>query len=1021
MATFGKGGAFARAWVLGLVLIPSAVWAQQRGTVTGRVTDQATGQPLVSVQVYIVGTQLGRLTDQQGRYVIANVQAGQREIRATILGYTQAAQVVAVNAGGTVTADFTLRETAVQLGGIVVNAVTGEEVARRALGNAVGSIDMAKVEKAAITRPADVLTARIPGVEVRNINGTTGTGQRIRIRGANSISLSNEPLIIVDGVRFDNGIDFMDSGFSEGAPDQVPNRLNDLNPDDIATIQVLKGPAASGIYGTAASNGVILITTKRGASGPSRWSFYSEVGTLADKNKYPDNIASLTRRTNGTFGHCHNYEKAAASCGQDTVAVFNPFTDDAYTPFRTGARHKFGLSVGGGGDQVTYFLSGDLDNEDGVYESNFVKKYNLRGNMRALARSNLTFTASTSYTSSDFSQPGNDNSVMSPILNGMLGRALFNRTTPKRAYYSFDPEVTAQAFFATQGIERAVAALSSNWQPFSWFTVNGTAGIDVYSLNDAQLLEPNVAPIAETWVNGWAEESRGTAYNYTGNLAGVATFQLTPAIVSTTTAGGDYTRNRFGATRGKGFGITPGTSSLDGTSSLFQIDEDNTEVITVGALVQQQIGFNDRVFVSAALRADDNSAFGKDFGLIYYPSLTGSWVINEEAFFPRSNVLTSLRLRGALGESGQRPQFRQAETYYSPATATTPTGDQPGITIGGAGNFDLKPERTRELEAGFDAGFINDRLAAEVTYFRRLTRDALIARNLPPSLGQSNPATPASSGTRFENIGEVRNSGLELAVNARLIDTRPIGWNLRVAGATLDNEIVRLGEGIDPILVNRGMQKHVEGYTAGGYWQAPITVNDANGDGLLSLSEYAVGDTAVFIGPSLPTWTGSLSTEIKVFDFLRVSALVEGRGGHYQHNSTEDFRCFFSAVTADRGCAGLDNPNASLQEQAAGLASVFGDPNTANVSNGGHVYKADFVKLRELAFTIMPPRSVLQRLGRVSSLSFTIAGRNLRTWTDYPGLDPEINETGSASNYSQGEFGTQPPVRYWTARINVTF
>jgi TonB-linked SusC/RagA family outer membrane protein len=1022
MDTFRRRAARACAQLCVLALIPSALSAQQqRGSVTGLVTDQSNGLPLASVQVFVAGTQLGGLTDQRGRYLIPNVPAGQREIRATILGYGQASQTVTIAAGGTATADFTLAQTAVELGGIVVNAITGEQVRRRELGNSVGNIDMSNVEKAAITRPADILTARVTGVEIRNINGTTGTGQKIRIRGANSISLSNEPLIIVDGVRYDNGTDFMDSGFSEGSPDQVPNRLNDLNPDDIESIEVLKGPAASGVYGTAASNGVILITTKRGSAGPTRWNFYVEGGLVQERNEYPDNLVALRRNTDGTFSHCRNYQVASGACAQDTIMRFNPFEEEDFSPFRDGDRRKFGLSASGGGDQVTYFISGDLEKEDGIYTSNFLEKYNVRANLRALMRDNLTFNVSSSFTSSDFSQPSNDNSVLSPILNGMFGRARFDRPTPNRAYYSFNPEVTAEQYFATQEVDRAIGSINGSWQPFSWLNVNSTAGIDVFSLHDSQLLEPNVAPIAATWVNGWAEESRATSYGYTANMAGTATFRLSDAIVSTTTTGADYNRQKLGATRAKGFGVTPGTSSLDGTASLFQIDEDNTEVITVGGFVAQQLALNDRVFVTAALRADDNSAFGQDFGLIYYPSATASWVISDESFFPRSAVLSSLRLRGAMGESGQRPQFRQAETYFSPATAATPTGDQPGVTIGGTGNLDLKPERTMEMEAGFDAGLLNERVSAEFTVFRRTTRDALIARDLPPSLGQTNPATSTTSGTRFENIGEVRNQGLEVALNARLVDTRPVRWSMRVSGAKLDNEITDLGEGIDPIILDRGLQKHITGYTAGGFWQPRTIFDDANGDGRIDFDEYSVEDSTSFIGPSLPELTGALSTEVRLFDFLRVSALFEGRAGHYNHNNTEDFRCFFSAVTSDRGCVGFDDPAASLQDQAAALASVFGDPNTANVSSWYMVSKADFIKWRELAFTITPPQSLLDRLGRVSGLSLTVAGRNLKTWTDYIGLDPEINETGSASNFTQGEFGTQPAVRYWTARINVNF
>jgi TonB-linked SusC/RagA family outer membrane protein len=1003
-----------------LTLAPGVARAQQRGTVAGVVTDEATQQPLVGAQVMVGGTQLGGLTDQRGRYLIPNVPAGQREVMVTIIGYGQGSQTVSVTEGGTTTADFTLRESAVELDAIVVNAVTGAQERRRELGNVVGRIDVAGLQKAAIAKPADLLTARVAGVEVRNVNGTTGTGQKIRIRGANSISLDNEPLIIVDGVRFDNSTTFMDAGFSEGSPDQAPNRLNDLNPDDIESIEVLKGPAASGIYGTSASNGVILITTRKGSAGPTRWNFYAEGGLVQEKTAFPDNIVALRQRDDGTFSHCRNWQVAAGACAQDSIVRFNPFSDGAFSPFREGDRQKYGLSMSGGGQALTYFFSGDIEKEDGIYASNALDKVNFRGNVRAAIRENIALNVGTSYTSSDFSQPSNDNSLLSPILNGMFGAAHFDRAENRdAAYYNFGPEVTTEQFFATQKIERFVGSLNSNWQPYSWLSVNATAGLDLYSLRDGQILLPNVAPIAATWVNGWAEESRATNYNWTANGAAVAVFPLTSSINSTTTVGVDYNQLKLGATRGKGFGITPGTGSLDGTSTLFQIDADNSAVITIGGFVQQQFGLNDRVFVAAALRADDNSAFGQDFGLIYYPSLTGSWVIGEESFFPQSELLSSFRLRGAVGESGQRPQFRQAETYYSPATAATATGDAPGLTVGGIGNIDLKPERTLEFEAGLDAGLFSDRLAAELTYYSRRTRDALIARNLPPSLGQSNPAT--LSGTRFENIGEIRNSGVEVALNARVIETAPFGWSLRITGATLDNEIADMGEGIDPILLNRGNQRHIAGYPAGGYWQPRIVFDDADDNGLLGLDEILVEDSLSFIGPSLPEYSGSISTEVRLFDMFRVSTLFEGRAGHYQLDDNEQFRCFFSAVFGDRGCNGHDDPNATIEEQAAAIGAVYGDPGNGSTSFFYNIHEADFVKWRELAITFTPPARWSGFFPQARNVSLTVAGRNLGTWTKYPGLDPEANETGSTSNFTQGEFGTQPQVRYWTARLNFNF
>jgi TonB-linked SusC/RagA family outer membrane protein len=1007
--------------LLAIAAGPYAALAQGGGTVTGQVTAEETGSPLAGARIQVQGTALRAASDAQGRYRIDAVPAGSYTVTASQLGRATVSRSAVVGAGSTLTLDFALGTAAITMEGLVVNVVTGRAERERELGNVVGAVDVTALDRAALSKPADILTARVPGVDVRSVSGTTGTGQKIRIRGANSISLTNEPIVIVDGVRFDNGTEFLSDDFSEGAPDQNPNRFNDLNAEDIESVEVLKGPAASGIYGTAASNGVILVTTKKGSAGAPRWNAYVEGGLVRESTDWPDNIAALARRPAGGFSHCRNFQAASGACAQDSIARFNPFDADDFSPFRDGSRQKYGVNVSGGGDVATYYLSADVDREDGVYEVNKLDKVNLRANVRALLRDNLTVTASSSYLSSEFEQPGNDNSILSPILNGLLGRALFDRSTPERAYFRFGPEVTTEQFFATQDNDRFTGGLNLDWRPLSWLQVNGTGGIDFIALHGAQSLQPGVAPIVPTWQIGWVEENRSTLFTYTGNGAATATLPLGSSVISNSTAGFDYTRNTLGANRGKGFGVTPGTNSLDGTSSLFEVDEDNTDVITVGGFFQQQFSFNDRIYFSGALRADDNSAFGEDFGLIFYPSASASWVVSEEGFFPANEVLTSLRLRGAVGQSGQRPAFRQAVTFFSPAAAATPTGDEPGVVIGGTGNVDLEPERTRELEIGADAGLWNDRLQAEFTYFNRKTSDALLQRVLPPSLGQTNPLTGATSGLRFENIGELTNEGVELALDARVIDTDPVKWNVRVSGATLKNEIVELGEDIDPIIFNRGNQRHIAGFTAGGYWQPEITFADADGNGLLDLDEFSVADTATFIGPSLPTFTGALSSTLQLWDWMRVSTLFDRRSGHYQLNDNESFRCFFSAVTADRGCAGFDDPEASLEEQAAALADIFGDPETGTGSLRGRIEKADFTKWRELAVTLSVPEQWRRSLAALDGVSLTLAGRNLHTWTDYSGLDPEVNETSSGSNFTQGEFGSQPQVRYWTARLNVTF
>lgn len=995
--------------LLAVAALPAGALAQA-GIVAGRVVEENNGRALSGAQITLVGTSRRTVTDQEGRYRMEGVPSGRAQVRASRIGYDSETQTVQVGAGQTVTADFQLGTSAVAIDALVVNAVTGQTEQVKEIGNSVGTINAEDINLATITKPADVLQGRVAGVQVQSVSGTTGTGQKIRIRGANSLSLSNEPLVIVDGIRYENSTT-LGSASQEGGIDQDPNRLNDISPEDIASMEVLRGPAASGIYGTAAANGVIVITTKQGRAGRPRWNFAVEAGKLDEVTEYPANYVALQRNANGSFSGCRTIRAVVGVCRQDTLAVFNPLEDGRTSPFQEGFRRKYALSVSGGGDRATYYVSSDWENESGVYANNDLEKINLRTNLRALISDKLTLTANAGYTTSDVSFPSNDNSIISPILNGLLGGALFDDENPGDIYYGFSPE-QSEKYQPKQDIERFTGSLNANYNPLSWLSANMTAGLDFTNAFDHQVLQPGDIPLGSPWDEGWVEEFRWNNYNYTLNGALNAKFDLADWLRSTSTAGIDYNQARFARTYAFGAGVIPGTGSLNATSSQFRAGETNTNVVTLGGFVQQQFAIRDRIFLTGALRADDNSAFGEDFGLVTYPSANISWLVSDEDFFPDLSFLSSFRLRAAYGKSGLRPNFRDAVTFYSPDAVETENGDVPAITIGGTGNLGLEPERTSEFETGFDLGLADDRIGLQLTYFNKKSNDALILRDLPPSAGLFT--------NRYENIGAIRNKGVEVSVDARVIDTRPFGLNLRVSGSTLDNEILDMG-GVPPIILNRGVQEHREGQSAGAFYAPKVTYSDANGDGIIAREELDVDAAGgnLYIGPSIPTFTGSLSGEVSIFDFLKVSSLFDTRRGHYTINDNERFRCQVVAF-GDRGCRGAWDASAPLEQQAAYIAGLVGDPGNA-ISKELFIEKADFVKWRELAFTLTPPQRWVSRLGRVDGLSFTIAGRNLKTWTDYTGLDPEANETGSNSNFTQGEFGSQAPVRYWTARINFNF
>jgi TonB-linked SusC/RagA family outer membrane protein len=981
--------------------------AAQTGTITGVVTNSTNAQPVASATVNVMGTALRAVTGENGQYRITGVPAGTHSVTASRLGFSTRTVTVTVAAGGSATANIALSGSAIQLGGIVATA-TGQEQRTRELGNSISTLRTDSVNMAPVNNISQLIQGRAAGVEVLQSSGTSGTGARIRIRGNNSISLSNDPIVFIDGVRVNSNtqssqIDLAGQDFS---------RLNDINPEEIESIEVLKGPAASALYGTAAANGVIQITTKRGRAGRTRWNAWTEMGRIVEPNQYPTNYRQLRAGVTAPTGStCRIYAQSGdlgPKCTPGTLLSFNPLEDNS--PFRNGQQRTAGLSIGGGTQDVQYFVSGETQRENGIYLNNRLDQVNLRGNLTAQVTPKLNVSLRTGYVSNRARLPYNDNAVEGFIGGGILGQACETCFSgdQRGGYFSYSKDLR-YAFDNSQRVERFTGSLNARFSPLSWLTFNGVAGMDVLNRTEFQDLEPNIFTDAQgiqDYTIGYRFVLPALIRNFTANASGTATFDLTPSLASTTTAGFSFYRDVGSAWNAGGYGLLPGTNSLGSINERFSIGEINSDVRTVGVLASQQFTWRDKVYLTGSIRGDRNNSFGQDLGFIYYPSLSASWVVQEEPWFPQTNLVSTLRLRAAYGQSGLTPGFRDAKLYFNPITATVGRVGQEvnlgGFTVGGLGNSDLKPERSREIEFGFDAGFLNDRLGLEVTHYDKVSRDALVRRRLSPSEG--------SSQTQFVNLGRVANNGWEALVNAHVVDTNPLKWDATITYSTNHNKLLELGEGIEPIIFGIGgeSQRHTPGYPLGAYFGVPYTYADTNGDGIIGPNEITPGDTAEFQGTPFPTRESSFNTTLTFFNLLRVSALLDHKGGYKLFNSTEEFRC---GVILN--CRAINDKSAPLDQQARAEADAFYGIYT------GYIEDASFTKLREVSVTLMAPKTAYQRFG-LSNLSLTLSGRNLHTWTDYTGLDPELN-SGGQSNFSTFDFLGQPPVRYWTARIDLGF
>ena len=986
-----RGATAVPALLFATAVCVAPIGAQQTGGIQGAVTATGTGQPLPSAQVSVQGTSLGALARGDGTFSITNVPPGTHTLQAQFLGYSTTTVTVQVLPGQTTNVNIALDEEAIGLEGIVVTAA-GEEVRRRELGNVVGNIAPDEGELTAVSTLSELLQGRTAGVTVSAAGGTVGTGSRIRVRGSSSVSLSNDPLIVIDGIRADNS-----SGSSSiGVGGQEFSRFEDINPADIENIEILKGPAATAMYGTAAAAGVIQISTRRGIPGEARWNAFVEQGAAQDVQDYPDNYGGWYTDDEGqpALG-CTRASQAGGLCAIDSLAVHNPL--EAAGVFRTGHQQAYGLNVSGGDDDFRYYVAGGLSTNEGVVPGNQVDRVNLRGNFNTTVRDDLDLGVQTGYTTSEAWLPQNDNNTLGILSGALLGSAVDNDA---RGWIAGDPPDALLQYETGQEVDRFIGSMDVDWRPAEWLAISANAGMDNVARHDNGFLPPNTISFG-TLPSGERISNRIQVTSTTARLTARTTYGLSPTIQANTGIGGEFTREAFEATYASATGLLPGTRSLEGASDDFSVSEDFEDMRTIAGWIEQRVAWRDRVYLNLSLRADDDNSFGDRLELIWYPSMSLSWVMNEEEWFPETAAVTSLRLRTAFGQAGLRPGFRDAVLYFDPQTVNVDGSNEPGFSFGGAGNPDLRPEISTEFEIGFDAGLIGDRASLQATYFNKTSRDALVERRLAPSLGATEE--------RFENLGEVVNQGVEFTLDARLLDRPGFQWNAGVSGSYTDNELTDLGE-VEPIIFGLGgdTQRHQEGYPLGGYWGQRLAEVNPPPEGPVTEDDYSITEDQVFIGPSMPTRQISARTDIQLFGLVGVRALLDHQGGHYLNNSTRFFRCGTTGT-----CRELYDAAADPVAQAEALAALNDD------ARGTFIEPAAFWRLREVSVTLSAPDNVAASAG-VGAIRLTLAGRNLATWTDYTGLDPEINFAGQ-SNFSTAEFLTQPPLRYFTARVSVDF
>jgi TonB-dependent starch-binding outer membrane protein SusC len=895
--------------------------APQTGAIEGTVVEQGTARPLDGSQVQVVGTGLGALADGQGRFRIAEVPAGDVQVRVQRIGYGTQTRTVNVVAGETVSVDFQLRQEALGLDEIVVTGTAGES-RRRELGHTISQFNVADVREP-VMNVDHLLQGREASVDVSQTSGGIGAGAQIRLRGNVSTSQTNQPLIYIDGIRipadqYPRGNSLGDT-FHRG-PNRTPSPLNDINPGDIERIEIIKGPAAATLYGTEAAAGVIQVFTKRGREGTAQWTLQVDQSA--------------------------NWMQEFAP-GPDPYIGMDPW-------LQTGHGQRVHLSVGGGASDVSYFLSGGLESNTGVLVNDREERVTVRGNLGFSGFENLRVDWNTSLSIHNMENTSEGNNAQGLQFN------VYRRPNNPVGSDRFEDlnEIMNQEILTSN--DRFQTGVTLSWMPSDRFTHRATVGYDRLSNRFHHIapfgfrLQPEGKISDVMWI------ADGISLDYVGNFG----LQLTEDLRTTISWGGQYQRDgetlvdAFGrGFPGPGDHVVSNAANRTAHTSEFQ-------VVTGGLFTQAVFDLRDRYFLTVGVRADGNSAFGDDFGIQYYPKASLSYVISDEDFWPAG--WGDLRLRTAFGQAGRAPgAFDAVRTFQ----ATGYVGI-PAFVPENVGNPVLGPERTNELEVGFDASVLEDRLGVEFTYYHQDTKDALFTVTQIPSLG--------FLGGQLENVGGLTNRGMELSLNARVLQSPDFYWDLGGSVATNRSEITDTG----PATV----------YTLVEGQPAPVV----RGTRVLNPDALAAPEVELdaFFGPNQPTHILRGTTAIGLPRGIEVSFIAEYQGGHYISDGAS-----YNMVDRGNGAPGChevynivaySDPDPNANPGMSQIPALYRlRCYRQNLISGSWIYPADFFKLRAATLTV--PLGEL--LPRTTSATLTLSGRNLwrSTNKDFWTFDPEMS------------------------------
>jgi TonB-linked SusC/RagA family outer membrane protein len=1056
--------------------------AQEAAQITGRVTG-ASGSPESAVLVRITALNVGATTHEDGTYSLvvpaSRFRAGQQvALTAGRVGLATLTRTVTLQPGAALTQDFQLGADVLLLEEVVATG-QGTTTTRERVTTSISTVRADEITSSREANLTTALAAKAPGVNVTASSGDPGAGTDIRIRDAASIFGGTQPLFVVDGTPISNASNMTENMVAGTA---VANRAIDLNPNDVDHVEILKGAAATAIYGSRGANGVVLVTTRRGQAGRTRATLSTTVG-VDEVNRF----VPLQRE----FGQ-----------GQDGVAsttnvrTWGPrlpegteVFDHSGELYRQARRLESNLTLQGGAERTTYMLSVAHLDQTGVLRGNSEYTRNtVRLKASHFFTDVLNVTGNVAYTQSqsDLTQQGSNPSGVQ--LGALRTPPEFNNwpyldpaTGMHRSYRCHERLCTTGSFLDVNGgrgfdnpffvthenentseVGRTFGNVAVDFSPQPWLRLNYTLGAD-YG-DDARLTY--FANTSSNAPDGQVITATFRNFIIDSNLSLMASGTLGSLLEGSVTVGQNLNHTEFRQNSLTGSTLIPGAVQPDYAVTRVPDDARST-VRTDGYFATGEVTLADQLTLSATGRLDGSSTFGGEGERFFYPSVGAAWTFSRLPPFAGGGLLSFGKVRASWGRTGRQPPVYSTTSgfqtglfndgWLTPAGLHSIYGGQSGVFTGAIrGNPDVRPEEKTEVEAGVDLAFLDERVALGVTYFRNRTRDLILQAPLPASSG---------FGAEFRNAAELTGRGWEMSLDLVPLQTRNLTWTVGTQYARMSTcvedldgseflglqgfantiwGLAKAGEGAAchsfGSLIGNDWVRFGRGTTVGGQNIDALFPDAPAGAVYVAESGRPLMDSQTrVIGDPNPEWTASVRSALTIAGNLRVSGLLDIRRGGVMWNGTKG--ALFSYGTHREtlpyhgvdGTAGFTEafgrfelPNGELPLTAGpgagravewdgawlrGLGGGFSGPASQFVED------ASFVKLREVtvAYTFEGPW--VRRLG-TTSVNVALSGRNLHTWTDYTGIDPESNLLGQ--NVGRGlDFFNNPQTRSWVLSVNL--